>query len=62
MKKETLICDKCGAEIVTFQSKYISTKMEVWGVDGKYSPGKRIDLCESCTNKFINFLEGGKDA
>ena len=63
MKKETITCDKCGAEIVTFQSKYASAKLELWAVgENRYTPGQRIDLCECCFNKFIAFLEGGENA
>ena len=59
-KTETVICDRCGAEIISFNVKYISAKLNLWATGvNRYEPGQRIDLCEDCFNAFIAFMEGG---
>lgn len=59
-------CDRCGKEIKNkhdgyhpnYNPKTVSAKIQLWPV-GEYrgSQGQRIDLCEECYEKFINFLE-----
>lgn len=63
MKTERITCDRCGVEIVSFNVKYISAKLNLWptGVN-RYEPGQRIDFCEDCFNRFIEFLEAKKNA
>ena len=60
-QKVEILCDRCGREIVSYDIKISSAKIQLWGV-GEYrtSAGQRIDLCESCYEKFITFLEGGE--
>lgn len=57
-KIETL-CNRCGREIISYDIKISSAKIQLWGV-GEYrtGPGQRIDFCEECYERFIAFLEG----
>lgn len=67
MSKRTEInCDRCGKTITNkfdcynpnYAVKNSSAKIQLWGVDvPRGSGGQRIDLCETCYEKFINFLE-----
>lgn len=66
-KRASIICDKCGRDIVNPNTYYspdyalhkFSAKMTLWGVGvERYQTGQRIDLCEECFEKFINFIEG----
>lgn len=66
MYNDSTICDKCGKEIVNpygcYRRNYkignYSAKIHLWGVgiDRSQNP-QRIDLCEECYQKFINWLE-----
>ena len=70
-QKASVVCDKCGRDIVN-PNKYFSSnhklfkysaKITLWGVGvERYQNGQRIDLCEGCYEKFIDFLEGENDA
>lgn len=60
-KIETL-CDRCGKEIISYDIKISSAKIHLWGVgENRTGPGQRIDLCEDCYEKFVNFLESEED-
>lgn len=65
VKYETT-CDKCGREIKNetgcYNSGYAlhrySAKIMLWGVGAaRYKGGQRIDLCNTCYEKFVDFLE-----
>lgn len=57
-QKTEYICDRCGKEIEWFDVKRASAKIQLYG-PGEYraGPGQRIDLCQECYEKFVNFLE-----
>ena len=61
MKKTEVVCDRCGyrRELTTKNDIIISfAKLELWGVgQHRTAAPQRIDLCESCYQKFINYLE-----
>lgn len=60
-QKVEIMCDRCGKEIIGYDIKISSAKIHLWSVgELRTSSGQRIDLCEECFEKFINFLEGGK--
>lgn len=68
--KTQIICNRCGKDIVnptdcycpTYALKNYSAKITLWPVgEPRSSFGQRIDLCEECYEKFINFLEGGEN-
>lgn len=56
-------CNRCGTEIPSFQTKEKSALIKLWS-PGEYrtSGGQRIDLCETCHQKFVNFLESEVEA
>ena len=65
MQKNEIICDKCGRKTQTLGTKNdvisLYARIDLWGV-GKhrsYSP-QRIDLCKTCYEKFVTFLEEGE--
>ncbi len=61
-QKVEIVCDRCGREIVSYDIKISSAKIHLWSVgENRTSAGQRIDLCEECYDKFVNFLEGGAD-
>ena len=47
MRKEIIICDKCGAEIneLFWHAGLIN--------DGDYMSEERLDICDLCMNKFL---------
>ena len=60
-KTMSYICDICGTEIIGHSAQAISGEsalIKLW-IPGEYraGPGQRIDLCEKCYEKFINYLE-----
>lgn len=61
MKRTEVACDKCGMiqEINTKNDIIISfAKIDLWGIgQHRTAAPQRIDLCESCFEKFVNFLE-----
>lgn len=64
-KTMSYICDICGAEIIGCSAHAIageSAQIKLWN-PGEYraGPGQRMDLCLSCYQKFINFLERGNE-
>lgn len=67
-RKNELTCDRCGKLILDLErcgknmAKDLSMKMHVWGVGAPRSYGEqRIDLCVTCSEKFVAFLEGEDD-
>ena len=56
-----VICNRCGKKktLVTKNDIMISfAKIDLWGVgQHRTDAPQRIDLCESCYEKFINYLE-----
>lgn len=69
-QKTEIVCDRCGKEIFnpieyyhpTHALKNYSAKITLWGVgEPRSSFGQRIDLCDGCYEKFINFLEGSAE-
>ena len=58
-RKTEILCDRCGEEIPGYDIKISSARIDLWGVGVPRSyGGQRIDLCESCYQDFISFLEG----
>lgn len=59
-KKIIVNCDLCGAELPTFATKDQSAQIRLCAPgDYRGSGGQRIDLCLSCYERFITFLESG---
>ena len=65
-KSETITCDRCGRKIVVVHNNWLSRStmngcaamIKLWKPEDLRSlPGDRIDLCENCYQKFINFME-----
>ena len=51
-------CDRCGAEINDYDIKISSARIDFRGVGVPRSYGaQRIDLCLSCNEDFVDFLE-----
>lgn len=63
MKIQKVMCDRCGKEkdLITKNDIIISfAKIELWGVGQRRTEApQKIDLCESCYEEFINYIEGG---
>ena len=61
-KKTEIVCDRCGKEINDWDIKRSSARIDLWGLgELRGSPGQRIDLCQSCYEKFVVFLDGEED-
>ena len=58
---ETIICDKCGAEITAINNTQISetsARLDLYPIGCRRTfPSQRIDFCEDCYQKFVNFME-----
>ena len=56
-------CDRCGKEFEVINNKQLSDKsarIDLYEIGQQRTcPSQRIDLCEDCYQKFINFLEKG---
>lgn len=65
MTKTEVICNRCGKqrEIRTKNDIIISfAKIDLWQVrQHRTEAPQRIDLCEECYEKFVDFLEGGAE-
>lgn len=68
-QRTEILCDRCGKEITNklgcYNPSYAryrwSAKIQLWAVgETRGNQGQRIDLCEECYEKFVNFLEGGE--
>ena len=63
-KHVSYICDICGAEILgqTQMACAESARIQLW-TPGEYraGPGQRMDLCLSCYERFVNFLESDRE-
>lgn len=61
MTKIEVKCDRCGTcqELITKNDIIISfAKIDLWGVgQHRTDAPQRIDLCECCFQKFINYME-----
>ena len=57
-RKIEVTCDRCGKEISAYDIKISSARIDIWapGVARSWS-ADRLDLCEECYQKFVNFLE-----
>ncbi|MBR2474828.1 MAG: hypothetical protein IKB51_07380 [Clostridia bacterium] len=61
-KKTEVRCDRCGKEIMAYDIKISSARIDLWALGVPRSYGaQRIDLCENCYNDFVSFLEGGSE-
>ncbi len=64
-RRMSYICDICAAEIKGHSAEAISGKsaqIKLWS-PGEYRAGggQRIDLCVDCYERFVNFLETGRE-
>jgi hypothetical protein len=60
-RKTSIYCDLCGAEISPNFTKEESAQIRVIAPNEyRGGGGQRIDLCLSCYEKFINFMETGR--
>ncbi len=65
MISKTITCDRCGKEIQNPHSCYVPTyavkdysaKIEYYGIGVTRTNPQRIDLCQKCNEKFIDFIE-----
>ena len=61
MVRTEVQCDRCGEiqELHTKNDIIISfAKIDLWGVgQHRTEAPQKMDLCESCFQKFVNFLE-----
>lgn len=57
-RRTEVICDRCGKEIIDYDIKISSARLDIWGlgVPRSYS-GQRIDLCQECYEQFVDFME-----
>lgn len=57
-------CDRCGKEFEVINNKQLSDKsarIDLYEIGRQRTcPSQRIDLCEDCYQKFIDFLEKGE--
>ena len=60
-KSETIICDRCGKDLTAINNAQISktsARIDLYPLgQPRTYPSQRIDLCEDCFNRFINFIE-----
>ena len=57
-KRTEILCDRCGKEITDYDIKISSARIDLWGLGVPRSyPGQRIDLCQECYEKFVDFME-----
>lgn len=58
-QKVEIVCDRCGNEMSRYYDiKNTSAKIQLWAVgEMRSSAGQRIDLCEECYEKFVDFLD-----
>ena len=66
MRKAEMYCDRCGERITNTKGCYNqnyalrddSAKITLWGVgENRSTSGQRIDLCVSCYDDFVAFME-----
>ncbi len=57
-RKTEVLCDRCGKEISAYDIKLSSARIDIWapGTPRSYT-AERIDFCEECYQKFIDFFE-----
>ena len=57
-RRTEVICDRCGKEIIDYDIKISSARLDIWGLGVPRSyPGQRIDLCQECYEQFVDFME-----
>ena len=60
---EKILCDRCGKEFAFVNNVQLSkqsARIDLYAIgEHRTCPSQRIDLCEDCYQKFINFLEKG---
>ena len=65
MRRTEVKCDRCGAskELRTKNDIIISfARIDLWGIgQHRTEAPQKMDLCESCFQKFVNFLESESD-
>jgi len=67
MRADGITCDRCGAVIREGVTSWVIgmrpwAKLNVWTPEmrkGGTGPPVRVDLCESCYDEFVKWLEGG---
>ena len=61
IKPRLILCDKCGKELTAINNTQISetsARIDLYAVGQRRTcPSQRIDLCEDCFQKFVNFLD-----
>lgn len=64
-RRMSYICDICGREITGHSAEAIasvSARIQFWGPgDYRSGSGQRMDLCMDCYERFVSFLENGRD-
>lgn len=64
MRKEILICDRCGKELTAINNTQISeasARIDLYAIGQRRTcPSQRIDLCEDCFERFVTFLESAE--
>lgn len=62
-RQVSYICDICGREIIGHSAQAASAesaRINLWGPgDYRAGPGQRIDLCMTCYDRLVSFLESG---
>ncbi len=65
MTRNEVMCDRCGKTkpMRTKNDIIISfAKIDLWSIgQHRTDAPQRIDFCEECYEKFVNFLEGGAE-
>lgn len=65
MTENKVTCDRCGkSEMLITKNDIIIlfAKIDLWGVgQHRTEAPQRMDLCEKCFQKFVNFLESEVD-
>lgn len=64
-RRMSYICDICGREIVGHSAQAVaaeSARVNFWGPgEPRTNAGQRMDFCIACYERFVNFLENGRD-
>ena len=65
MQRTETMCDRCGkSKMLRTKNDIIISfaKIDLWQVgQHRTDAPQRIDLCEECYEKFVNYLEGGEE-
>lgn len=64
-RRMSYICDICGREIVGHSAQAVaavSARICFWGPgEPRTNTGQRMDLCMTCYDRFVSFLENGRN-